>query len=97
MPTRHDQIKYLVSVGAIKPLCDLLTCSDPRIVTVALEGIENILKARTRGTAFEWTASKALPVLLQSQRIGAREDCPLPTLAGELSAASCARSLSWVA
>ncbi|EIE22441.1 importin alpha [Coccomyxa subellipsoidea C-169] len=41
---RHDQIKYLVGAGAIKPLCDLLTCSDPRIVTVALEGIENILK-----------------------------------------------------
>lgn len=44
--TRQDQIKYLVSVGCIKPLCDLLICSDARIVTVALEGIENILKAR---------------------------------------------------
>lgn len=44
---RHDQIKYLVASGAIKPLCDLLTCSDPRIVTVALEGIENILKVPT--------------------------------------------------
>jgi hypothetical protein len=41
---RHEQIKYLVTVGCIKPLCDLLTCSDPRIVTVALEGLENILK-----------------------------------------------------
>ncbi len=30
--------------GAIKPLCDLLSCSDARIVTVALEGLENILK-----------------------------------------------------
>ena len=42
---RHDQIHTLVQAGAIKPLCDLLTCSDPRIITVALEGIENILKA----------------------------------------------------
>jgi len=33
-----------VSQGAIKPLCDLLSCSDARIVTVALEGLENILK-----------------------------------------------------
>jgi Atypical Arm repeat/Armadillo/beta-catenin-like repeat len=41
-----DQIKYLVSQGAVKPLCDLLTCSDVRIVTVALEGLENILKVR---------------------------------------------------
>jgi hypothetical protein len=40
-----EQIKYLVSQGCIKPLCDLLTCSDPRLVTVALEGIENVLKA----------------------------------------------------
>ncbi len=42
---RADQIHTLVQAGAIKPLCDLLTCSDPRIITVALEGIENILKA----------------------------------------------------
>ncbi|KAI3438906.1 hypothetical protein D9Q98_001320 [Chlorella vulgaris] len=40
----NDQIKYLVSQGGIKPLCDLLSCSDARIVTVALEGLENILK-----------------------------------------------------
>ncbi|GFP79123.1 importin subunit alpha-1a [Phtheirospermum japonicum] len=40
----HDQIKYLVSQQCIKPLCDLLVCPDPRIVTVCLEGLENILK-----------------------------------------------------
>lgn len=39
-----EQIRYLVQVGCIKPLCDLLTCSDARIITVALEGLENILK-----------------------------------------------------
>jgi importin subunit alpha-6/7 len=39
-----DQIRFLVHQGCIKPLCDLLACSDPRIVTVALEGLENILK-----------------------------------------------------
>lgn len=36
--------RFLVSQGCIKPLCDLLNCPDPRIVTVALEGLENILK-----------------------------------------------------
>jgi importin subunit alpha-6/7 len=36
--------RYLVSEGCIKPLCDLLVCPDPRIVTVCLEGLENILK-----------------------------------------------------
>ncbi|KAJ7531343.1 hypothetical protein O6H91_14G055100 [Diphasiastrum complanatum] len=40
----QDQIKYLVNQGCIKPLCDLLTCPDPRITIVALEGLENILK-----------------------------------------------------
>ncbi|PNW83911.1 hypothetical protein CHLRE_04g215850v5 [Chlamydomonas reinhardtii] len=40
----NDQIKYLVQQGCIKPLCDLLTVADIRIITVALEGLENILK-----------------------------------------------------
>jgi hypothetical protein len=35
-----------VEAGCIKPLCDLLTVHDVRIVTVALEGLENILKVR---------------------------------------------------
>ncbi|CAH2072023.1 unnamed protein product [Thlaspi arvense] len=39
----HDQIKFMVSQGCIKPLCDLLTCPDPRIVSVCLESLENIL------------------------------------------------------
>ncbi|KAH9605589.1 hypothetical protein KSS87_016327 [Heliosperma pusillum] len=50
----HDQIKYMVSQGCIKPLCDLLACPDPRVVTVCLEGLENILKvgdaAKNAGT-----------------------------------------------
>ena len=33
-----------MSQGCIRPLCDLLICPDPRIVTVCLEGLENILK-----------------------------------------------------
>ncbi|XP_010043209.2 importin subunit alpha-1a [Eucalyptus grandis] len=40
----HEQIKFLVNQGCVKPLCDLLICPDPRIVTVCLEGLENILK-----------------------------------------------------
>ncbi|XP_075654115.1 importin subunit alpha-2-like [Castanea sativa] len=40
----HEQLRYLVSQGCIKPLCDLLVCPDARIVTVCLEGLENILR-----------------------------------------------------
>ena len=39
-----DQIKYLVQNGCIPPLCELLQVHDAKIVTVALEGLENILK-----------------------------------------------------
>ncbi|XP_039162369.1 importin subunit alpha-4 [Eucalyptus grandis] len=39
----HEQIQYLVSQGCIKPLCDFLTCSDPEIITVCLDGVESIL------------------------------------------------------
>lgn len=39
-----EQIKYLVSQGVIKPLCDLLTVMDSKIVQVALSGLENILR-----------------------------------------------------
>ncbi|CAB4315748.1 unnamed protein product [Prunus armeniaca] len=39
-----DLLIHLASRGCIKPLCDLLICPDPRIMTVCLEGPENILK-----------------------------------------------------
>jgi importin subunit alpha-1 len=42
--SKPDIIRYLVSQGCIKPLCDLLTCMDNKIIHVALDGLENILK-----------------------------------------------------
>ncbi|KAM0747304.1 ARM repeat-containing protein [Meredithblackwellia eburnea MCA 4105] len=39
-----SQIRYLVSQGCIKPLCDLLKSNDNKIIQVALDGLENILK-----------------------------------------------------
>ena len=38
------QIRYLVNQGCIKPLCDLLTMMDNKIIQVALDGLDNILK-----------------------------------------------------
>lgn len=40
-----EQIEYLVSCGCIPPFCDLLTGSDAKIVTVALEALMNTLNA----------------------------------------------------
>lgn len=36
---------YLVEQGCIPPLCDLLTLTDTKTVQVALNGLDNILKA----------------------------------------------------
>lgn len=41
---KPEQIKYLVSEGCIKPLCDILTSLDNKIMLVALDGLDNILK-----------------------------------------------------
>ena len=41
---KPEQIRYLVACGAIKPLCDLLGCPDNKIIQVALDGLENVLK-----------------------------------------------------
>jgi len=39
-----SQVKYIVSQGCIRPLCDQLLENELKIVKVALEGLDNILK-----------------------------------------------------
>ncbi|KAI9018045.1 importin alpha protein [Phycomyces nitens] len=39
-----EQIKRLVAEGAIKPLCDILRSKDNKIIQVALDGLDNILR-----------------------------------------------------
>jgi len=39
-----EQITFLVEQGCIPPLCELLTVMDPKIIQVALNGLENILR-----------------------------------------------------
>jgi importin subunit alpha-2 len=40
-----EQIRFLVDQGCIPPLCNLLTVMDSKIVQVALNGLEHILRA----------------------------------------------------
>lgn len=52
------QMRFLVTQGAIPALCELFNCNDAKIVMVAMEGVENILKvgkkdeAKTGSNAF---------------------------------------------
>lgn len=39
-----EQVKYLVELGCIQPMCELLGVSDAKTIQVALNGLENILK-----------------------------------------------------
>ena len=38
-----EQVRYLVSQGCLKPLCDMLSGQDTKIIQVILDGIDNIL------------------------------------------------------
>ncbi|SGZ54621.1 CIC11C00000005433 [Sungouiella intermedia] len=42
--TKPEQIRYLVNQGCIKPLCDLLSVADSKIIEVTLDSLVNILK-----------------------------------------------------
>ncbi|XP_065649659.1 importin subunit alpha-7 isoform X2 [Hydra vulgaris] len=42
-----QQIEYIANQDAIRPLCDLLSVLDSKVIMVALTGIENILRAGT--------------------------------------------------
>lgn len=57
-----EQIAFLVHQGCIGPLCDLLVGNDPKIVTIALEGIENILKVGEK--AAEGSGQNEMAVLV---------------------------------
>ena len=41
---RDDQLSYLVTQNVLPALCDLFTCHDSKIIAVALEGVENLLR-----------------------------------------------------
>uniref|UniRef100_A0A674A286 Importin subunit alpha n=1 Tax=Salmo trutta TaxID=8032 RepID=A0A674A286_SALTR len=44
VPVLDGSTVYLVSLNTIKPMCDLLTVMDSKIVQVSLNGLENILR-----------------------------------------------------
>lgn len=41
---KREHVMYLAKQGVIPPMCNVLSCSDPKIVLVALQCLENTLK-----------------------------------------------------
>lgn len=41
---KFNYFRYIVEQGAIVPICDLLSVQDTKIIQVAFNGLENILK-----------------------------------------------------
>nr|CAH7740337.1 unnamed protein product [Callosobruchus chinensis] len=60
-----DQIRYLVSQGCIGPLCDLLTVMDAKIVQVALNGLENILRLGEQDAKMHNNGTNPYAVLIE--------------------------------
>lgn len=41
---RPDHLKYLIDKGLVAPLCEMFNSPDSKIILVALEALENLLK-----------------------------------------------------
>merc|ERR1711904_577112 len=59
-----ETIKFLVSCGCIPALCNILKTLDNRIILVALEGIENILRVGEAQKQLEGSALNTFSVIL---------------------------------
>merc|ERR1719284_137269 len=61
-----QQVEYLVECQCIKPLVDLLTVSDAKIIGVALEALENILKVGKEFQAERGLAENPFATLVEN-------------------------------
>jgi len=59
-----QQTKFLVQLGCIRPLCDLLTGSDPTVVIIAMEGLEKILKMGEQDLLQSVTSQNEMALLI---------------------------------
>eukprot|EP01099_Mayorella_cantabrigiensis_P000037 TRINITY_DN1020_c0_g1_i2.p1 TRINITY_DN1020_c0_g1~~TRINITY_DN1020_c0_g1_i2.p1 ORF type:complete len:483 (+),score=120.28 TRINITY_DN1020_c0_g1_i2:101-1549(+) len=55
-----EQIHFLVSLGALKPICNLLESSDSRIINVLLDALDNILKSGRSWATARSVANKGI-------------------------------------
>jgi len=69
-----EQIQYLVQQGCISPLCDLLIVNDPKIITIALEGLENILKVGKEDATKTGSHNVMATYITEAEGLGKIED-----------------------
>lgn len=48
-----EQIMYLVNQGVVPPMCNLLSVLDAKVITVALEGLENIMRTAQQANVLD--------------------------------------------
>merc|ERR1712203_211452 len=75
-----QQVEYLVECGCIKPMVELLSVSDAKIIGVALEAIENILKVGKQKQQEQGLADNPFAMLVEQadglQKIEALQEDP---------------------
>jgi len=75
-----EQIEYLLSCGCMKPLCDLMSVQDGKIVSVALDAIERILRVGKEKQQENGLADNPVVALVEQadglQRIEALQEDP---------------------
>jgi len=59
------QVRHIVDSGAIKPMVELLTAPDPKLILVALDGIENILTVGNTMSAKAMTATNPFTSIVE--------------------------------
>lgn len=69
------QIKLLVDHGVIPALCNLFSCSDAKIIMVALEGVENILKSGKKEAARSCSINPYIDAIEECGGLDGLENC----------------------
>jgi len=62
---KEAHIMYLMEQGVLPPLCDLFTVQDVKIIMVALEAVENILKVGKQYAVRHWGGSNKFAEALE--------------------------------
>ena len=58
-----DQIKHIIEMGAIGPLCDILEVQDAKVIEITLDALDNMLRV---GTMYVYPTPNTLTTTLST-------------------------------